>query len=153
MKKLIILLSAIVVAAFCAWVNQVWFGLGVTGMNKPVFLGLYIITFVFFIGISAGGIAVASLSHLAGIEKFKSVSRVAEVVAIISLVLAMLAIVLDLGRPERMLNLFIYPQLNSPLIWDVLVINIYLVLCAAMLYFSIKGKEKLLKAFAFISIP
>jgi molybdopterin-containing oxidoreductase family membrane subunit len=153
MKKLIIMLLTIVAVAFCAWAYQLQFGLGVTGMNKPVFWGMYIVTFVFFIGISAGGIAVASLSHLAGIEKFKPVSKVAEVVAIISLILAMIAIVFDLGRPDRMLHLFIYPQFNSPLIWDVFVINIYLVLCVAMLYFGIKGKTKLLKTVAVISIP
>jgi len=152
-KKLLILLLAIVGIAFCAWLYQLKFGLGVTGMNKPVFWGMYIVTFIFFIGISAGGIAVASLSHLAGIEKFKPVSLVAEMVAIISLILAMLAIVFDLGRPERIWHLFIYPQFNSPLIWDVFVINIYLVLCVAMLYFGIKGKTKLLKIFAIISIP
>lgn len=153
MKKLLTLLVIIGAAAFCAWLYQLYMGLGVTGMNKPVFWGLYIVTFVFFIGISAGGIAVAALSHLAGIEKFKPISRVAEVVAIISLILAMIGILFDLGRPERLLNLFIYPQLNSPLIWDVMVINIYLVLCVAMLYFSIKGNKKLLKTCAIISIP
>ena len=153
MKKILTLLLAIIAVAFCAWVYQLQFGLGVTGMNKPVYWGFYIVTFVFFIGISAGGIAVASLSHLAGIEKFKPISRVAEVVAIISLLLAMLGIVFDLGRPDRLLNLFIYPQMNSPLIWDVFVINIYLVLCVAMLYFGIKGKAKLLKSVAIISIP
>lgn len=153
MKRLIILLLAVIAFALCAWVYQLQNGLEVTGMNKPVFWGLYIITFVFFIGVSAGGIAVASLSHLAGIEKFKPISRVAEVVAIISLILAMIGIIFDLGRPDRMWHLFAYPQFNSPLIWDVFVINIYLVLCVAMLYFSIKGMEKLLKAFAFVSIP
>lgn len=153
MKKIITLLLAIVALAFCAWAYQLRFGLGVTGMNKPVFWGMYIVTFIFFIGISAGGIAVASLSHLAGVEKFKPVSRVAEMVAIISLILAMMAIVFDLGRPDRVLHLFMYPQFNSPIIWDVSVINIYLVLCLSMLYFGIKGKIKLLKTFAFISIP
>lgn len=153
MKKLMTLLLAIIAFAFFAWIYQLWFGLGVTGMNKPVFWGIYIVTFVFFIGVSAGGIAVASLSHLAGIEKFKPISRVAEVVAIISLILAMLGILFDLGRPDRLLHLFIYPQANSPLIWDVFVINIYLVLCVAMLYLGITGKQKLLKTLAFISIP
>ena len=153
MKILITLLVAIMSLAFFAWVYQLQFGLGVTGMNKQVFWGLYIVTFVFLIGVSAGGIAVASLSHLAGIEKFKPIARVAEVVAIISLVLAMLGIVFDLGRPERMLNLFIHPQFISPLTWDVFVLNIYLVLCVAMLYLGIKGKTKQLKVVAMLSIP
>src|SRR3990167_10292811 len=153
MKKTLIFLLIVVGVAFIGWLCQLQIGLAVTGMNKPVFWGIYIVTFVFFIGISAGGIAVAALSHLAGIEKFKPISRIAEVVAIISLILAMVAILFDLGRPERLLHLFIYPQFNSPLIWDVFIINIYLVLCVAMFYSSIKGKVKLLKTFAYISIP
>jgi len=156
MKRLLALsalLTVVMAFALYTWVYQLQNGLGVTGMNKPVFWGLYIVTFVFFIGVSAGGIAVAALSHLAGIEKFKPISRVAEVVAIICLVLAMIGIVFDLGRPDRMLNIFIYPQRTSPLTWDVFVINIYLVFCVAMLFLSIIGKEKLLKIFAFLSIP
>jgi len=154
MKKILIpLLLAVMGLALFAWIHQLQTGLAVTGMNKPAFWGIYIVTFVFFIGASAGGIAVAALSHLAGIEKFKPISRVAEVVAIISLVLAMLGIMFDLGRPDRMLNLFLHPQMTSPLTWDVIVINIYFVLCLAMLYFSIKGNTKLVKIFACISIP
>ena len=120
MKKLIIiLLLALMVVGFYAWLYQLNYGLGVTGMNLPVFWGIYIVTFVFFIGVSAGGIAVASLSHLLEIEKFKPISMVAEIVAVISLILAMIMIFLDLGRPDRILNLFIYFKLDSPLVWDV----------------------------------
>jgi len=153
MKKLVLLLVVVMAFAGLGWLYQLQAGLGVTGMNKPVFWGLYIVTFVFFIGVSAGGIAAASLSHLAGIEKFKPIARLAEIVAIISLVLAMLAIVFDLGRPERLLNLFIHPQFISPLTWDVFVLNIYLVLCVAMLFLGIKEKAKQLKVVAMLSIP
>ena len=154
MKKMLIPLLILVMAlAFFAWAHQLKQGLAVTGMNKPAFWGIYIVTFVFFIGASAGGIAIAALSHLTGIEKFKPISRVAEIVAIISLVLAMLGIMFDLGRPDRLLHLFIYPQASSPLTWDVFVITIYFVLCAAMLFFSIRGNKKMLKVFAYASIP
>ena len=141
------------VVGFYAWLYQLNYGLGVTGMNLPVFWGIYIVTFVFFIGVSAGGIAVASLSHLLEIEKFKPISMVAEIVAVISLILAMIMIFLDLGRPDRILNLFIYFKLDSPLVWDVFVINIYLILCLGMLFFSIINKMHLVKIFAVISIP
>ncbi|MDD5686534.1 MAG: polysulfide reductase NrfD [Elusimicrobia bacterium] len=136
-----------------AYIHQLTYGLGVTGMNKPVFWGLYIVNFVFFIGVSAGGIAVASLCHLAGMEKYKPIGRITEVVAIISLVLAIVTIVLDLGRADRLLNVILYPQITSPLTWDVAVINIYLVLCLALLISDIVGFHKLTKIFAYISVP
>jgi len=152
-KLLLVLLLVIMGWAFYAWVTQLSSGLGVTGMNKPVLWGLYIVSFVFCIGISAGGIAVASLCHLAGIEKYKPISRITELVAIISLIIAMAAILLDLGRPDRLLNIFIYPQLTSPLTWDVVVINIYLVLCLVLLWADLTGKHNIARTFAYISIP
>lgn len=146
-------LMAILAIGVLTWGYQLKDGLAVTGMNKPAFWGIYIVTFVFFIGVSAGGIAVAALSHLAGIQRFKPIARVAEVVAIISLALAMLGIIFDLGRPDRMLHLFLYPQFTSPLTWDVMVINTYFALCAGMLYFSLKHKAKAVKILAIVSIP
>lgn len=152
-KLLIVLLLGVMGWAFYAYINQLIYGLGVTGMNRPMFWGLYIVNFVFLIGVSAGGIAVASLSHLGGIEKFKPVGRIAELVAIISLILAMLSILFDLGRPDRLLNLFIFAKPLSPLVWDVIVINIYLVLCVLLLWSSLKNKPNIAKIFAYISIP
>ena len=152
-KLLMVVFLGVMGWALYAYIHQLTYGLGVTGMNRPVFCGLYIVSFVFLIGVSAGGIAIASLSHLAGIEKYKDVGKIAEIVAIISLILAMISIVFDLGRPERLLNLFIYAQPISPLIWDIVVINIYLVLCIALLWSSLKNKPKLAKVFAYISIP
>ena len=152
-KLLMVLLLGIMSWALYAYIHQLVYGLGVTGMNNSVRWGVYIVNFVFLIGTSAGGIAVASLSHLAGIEKYKPVGRIAEVVAIISLILAMISIILDLGRPDRLLNVFIYARPISPLFWDILIINIYLVLCLVLLWSSLKNKPKLAKIFAYISIP
>jgi len=152
-KLLMVVLLCVMGWALYTYIYQLTYGLGVTGMNRPVFWGLYIVSFVFLIGVSAGGIAIASLSHLAGIEKYKPVGRIAEIVAIISLVLAMISILFDLGRPDRLLNLFIYAQPISPLIWDIVVINIYLVLCLALLWSSLKNNPKLAKIFAYVSIP
>ncbi len=146
-------LLAIVALAVYAYVNQLIHGLGVTGMNRPVFWGIYIVTFVFLIGVSAGGIAVASLAHLAGVEKYKSIGRIAEVTAIISLILAMISIFIDLGRPERVLNIIAYMHPLSPLMWDFSILTIYLVLCTLLLWTSLKDKPRLTKIFAYISIP
>src|SRR3972149_2014648 len=77
--------------ALVAWwlwnlVTRQWaFGLGVTGMNTPTYWGIYIVNFVFFIGLSAGGILVASMVHALGLERFRPVRRIAQALAIISL--------------------------------------------------------------------
>ncbi|MCM8832345.1 MAG: polysulfide reductase NrfD [Candidatus Omnitrophica bacterium] len=152
-KILLIFLIGIIGWAFYAYIHQIIYGLGVTAMNSPVFWGIYIVNFVFLSGISVGGIAVASLSLLTGIEKYKSIGQIGGITAIVSLILAMISILFDLGRPDRALNLIIYIHPLSPLLWDFIVLNIYLILCVLLLWSSIKNKQKLLKIFAYISIP
>lgn len=111
-------------------------GLGVTGLNKPVFWGLYIANFIFWVGLSAGGIAVSALVHLMDKKDMKPVAIMAEIMAASFLVIAAMFIIMDLGRPTYMYKLFQHPHFSSPLLWDVTVINSYLFLCLALLYFS-----------------
>jgi molybdopterin-containing oxidoreductase family membrane subunit len=122
------------------YVGQQWrIGLWVTGMNTPAYWGLYIVNFVLFIGLSAGGILVAALVHAIGIERFRPVARIAEILAISCLILATIFIMLDLGRPDRFYHLLLYGRLGSPLVWDVLVISIYLAISMALGYFSTRA--------------
>lgn len=125
--------------ALFAYIRQLWFGLEVTGMNTPTYWGFYIVNFVFFIGLSAGGIIVASLVHAFGIRRFRSVARIAELMSISCLILATIFITLDLGRPDRLYHLLIYPRFESPLVWDVIVIVLYLLVGMAYGYFGTRA--------------
>ncbi|MDR7522893.1 MAG: NrfD/PsrC family molybdoenzyme membrane anchor subunit [Armatimonadota bacterium] len=130
-------LATVVLAAGYAYITrQLAFGLGVTGLNTQVTWGLYIVNFVYFIGLSAGGIIVAALAHAAGVRRLEPVGRIAELGAISCLVLATIFITLDLGRPERLWHLLIYGRPGSPLTWDVIVIILYLLTALALGYFS-----------------
>lgn len=115
-------------------------GLGVTGLNKPVFWGLYVANFIFSVGLSAGGIAVSALVHILNKEEMKPVAIIAEMLSISFLILAALFIVLDLGQPTRLFYVFRNANFASPLLWDVVVINSYLILCAALLFFSARAQ-------------
>jgi len=115
-------------------------GLGVTGLNKPVFWGLYIANFIFCVGLSAGGIAVSALVHIMNKEEMKPVAVIAEILSVSFLILAALFIVLDLGQPTRLFYVIRNPNFSSPLLWDVTVINSYLVLCFALLFFSARAQ-------------
>jgi len=118
-------------------------GLGVTGLNRPVFWGLYIANFIFCVGLSAGGIAVSALVHLLDKKEMKPVAIMSEILAASLLILAATFIVMDLGRPLYMFNLFLHPNIESPLLWDVSVISCYMILCLALLYFS--ARQQLLR--------
>lgn len=115
-------------------------GLGVTGLNKPVFWGLYIANFIFCVGLSAGGIAVSALVHLLDRQDMKPVAMMAEVLATSFLLLAAGFIIMDLGQPTRFFFVFVSPNFSSPLLWDVTVITTYLILCLALLYFSARAE-------------
>lgn len=107
------------------WIIQIWNGLGVTGMNQPVTWGFYIVNFVFFIGISHAGTLISAILRLSKAEWRRPITRMAEVITAIVLAIGGLHPILDLGRPDRMLNLFSAGRLQSPLLWDVTSITAY----------------------------
>lgn len=126
--------------ALFIWADrQLQTGLGVTGMNQPTYWGAYIVNFVFFVGLSAGGIVVSSLVHALRMERYRAVARIAEVIAIACILMAGLFISLDVGRPDRLWHLVAYGRWQSPLIWDVLIINAYLLMALALGYFSTRA--------------
>ena len=97
-------------------------------MRDNVIWGLYIISFMFFVGLSAGGLIVASAGRLFGIDRFAPIVRLAVLEATVTIATAALLIIPDLGHVRRIYNLFIHAHWLSPMIWDVTVILIYLVL-------------------------
>lgn len=128
-----ILLTIIVFALFL-FIRQLYFGLGVTGMNQPVTWGFYIINFVFFIGISHAGTLISAILRLSQAEWRRPITRMAEVITAIVLAIGAFHPLIDLGRPDRMLNIFTAGRLQSPLLWDVTSISAYFTASTIYLY-------------------
>lgn len=122
---LTVLLAIIGWAAF-SWVWQVSFGLGVTGMNRSVFWGIYITNFVFFIGVSHAGTLISAILRITKAEWRRPITRMAEVITVAVLFFGVANVFFDLGRPDRMLNIIRHPNFRSPLIWDICSVTIYL---------------------------
>lgn len=122
------ILAAFALAGAGAWIYQLSNGLIVTGMRNVVSWGLYITSFMFFVGLSAGGLIVSSSATVFNIPAFKAVAKPAVLLSVVCILVAGLFIIVDLGSPERILYLLMYPQFQSPLTWDVIVITIYLVI-------------------------
>jgi molybdopterin-containing oxidoreductase family membrane subunit len=133
--------------ALLAWSGYSWYlqlskGLTVTGMGDipgGAPYGIYIANFIFFIGISHAGIAISSVVRLMNLERYKSVARMAELVTVVSLPMAVLSIILDMGRPDRILNIFAFGRLQSPLLWDMIAVTIYFVSSLLYLYLSMRS--------------
>jgi molybdopterin-containing oxidoreductase family membrane subunit len=132
--KLVFVLVGIILFGVFAWILQLRRGLGITGLNHPVFWGFYITNFVFFIGISHAGTLISAILRLARAEWRRAITRSAEVITVLVLFFGVFNIVTDLGRPDRMFKVFTNGKLNSPLLWDVLSISVYLTASAIYLY-------------------
>lgn len=128
------ILVAIILWAIYAYQFQYREGLGVTGLARPIFWGVYITNFVFFIGISHAGTLISAILRLAKAEWRRSITRSAEVITVLVLFFGVGNILMDLGRPDRMLNIIQYSQFRSPLLWDVSSITIYLTASSIYLY-------------------
>jgi len=116
------------------WIIQIKRGLGVTGMRDYVSWGMYIANFVFFVAVSLIGFLISSALHLLKISWSKPISRVAEQIAIAAVALAGIIIVMDMGRPDRFLNIFLHGRFASPIIWDVTVVTTYLAISVLLFY-------------------
>ena len=105
---------------------QIRNGLGVTGMNQPVTWGFYIVNFVFFIGISHAGTLISAILRVTHAGWRTPVTRMAEFITVVALSVGGLFPLIDMGRPERVLNLIKYGRWSSPITWDILAISTYL---------------------------
>jgi molybdopterin-containing oxidoreductase family membrane subunit len=128
-----ILIMFIIVGVW-GWIIQIRTGLGVTGMRDYVSWGMYIANFVFFVAVSLIGFLISSALTLLKINWAKPISRVAEQVAIAAVAMAGLIIIMDMGRPDRFLNIFLHGRFASPIIWDVTVVTTYLAISVLLFY-------------------
>jgi len=117
--------------AFGYMVNQ---GLGVTGLNRPVMWGFFIVNFVFWIGISHAGIMISAILRLTSAEWRRPVTRAAEVMTVFSLMAAMHTPLFHVGRPWRDFWVFpydfargVWPNIRSPFVWDPSAVGTYLI--------------------------
>lgn len=139
--------GAAVVWFFLAWGWQLKYGLSVTGLadwgtTGGIPWGIYIGSFIWWVGISHGGILISASVRLFKMHVFYPVARLAELLTIGALSIAGLFIILDLGRPDRMvtsvLKNYTTTVQTSPLIWDVTVITLYFVLTATYLLLTLR---------------
>ncbi|MBA3405555.1 MAG: polysulfide reductase NrfD, partial [Gemmatimonadaceae bacterium] len=124
-----------------AWIYQIYSGLGVAGYNPPVMWGVYIITFVFWVGIGHAGTLISAILYLFRAGFRTTIYRCAEAMTVFAVMTAGLFPILHLGRPWKFFWLipypnfrYIWPNFKSPLVWDVFAILTYLTVSSTFLY-------------------
>lgn len=139
-KPAAIVLAVLTAAGVAAWIYQLIGGLGVTGMNNGSSWGIYTICFMFFVGLSAGGLIVASSASVFRIAKFKAVAVPAVILSTVCICLAGMFVLIDLGGIHRVWRMLTGPNFTSPLLWDMVVITCYLVINVLYLRFMCSSK-------------
>lgn len=128
-------------AGVVCWAVQLSGGMVQTGMRNLDSWGLYITNFMFFVGLSAGGLIISSVPKAFGMEGFGGISKVAVWTSICCTVLAIGFVVVDLGQPLRLWELFAYSNLGSPLMWDIIVLGTYLILSIVYLWAQLQAEK------------
>jgi len=113
-------------------------GLSVTNLSSFVPWGAWVAFYIFFVGLSAGAFLLSTLIFVFGMEQYERVGRYALFTALICMVVALMFILLDLGRMDRAFNAMAYWNVMSILSWEVRFYLIYMVLLATELWFAMR---------------
>src|SRR5574341_521496 len=119
----LILVSLAVAAAYVVQLVQ---GLKVTAMREYVSWGVYMTNFVFFIGVSHAGTLISAILRVTNAEWRRSITRMAEAITVFALAIGAPMVIIDMGRPDRVLNVITHGRLSSPILWDVCSIATYM---------------------------
>ena len=133
-------LSVLGIGAMC-FIYQVYTGLGVAGYSHPVFWGVYITNFVFWVGIAHSGTLISAILFLFRARFRMSIYRISEAMTVFAVATAGLFPIIHLGRPWNFYWLLPYPNqrelwinFKSPLIWDVFAVSTYAIVSVLFFY-------------------
>ena len=124
----VLILLGIIGFGFVQYLKQFQYGLGITGMSRDVSWALYIGQLTYLVGVAASAVMVVLPYYLHNHKVFGKVTILGEFIAVPAVIICILSVVVDLGRPDRVFNVLLHPTPNSILFWDVVVLNVYMLL-------------------------
>lgn len=152
-------LSALVLMGGLLFSNQLQNGLGVTGMGRDLPWGIYIAQTAFMVGVAASAVMVVLPYYLHDYKAFASITLLGEFIAIPAVIVSGLFIVVDMGRPDRLMNLFVHPTAGSPIFWDSVALAGYLLLNLVIAWTAMRAHverippPRWIKPLIYLSIP
>ena len=128
-------------AAGAVWVYQVYKGLGIAGYSHPIFWGVYIVTFVFWVGIAHAGTLISAILYLFRAKWRNAINRSAEAMTVFAVLTAAQFLGIHVGRIWKSYFILPYPNqrglwvnFKSPLVWDTFAISTYGTISALFLF-------------------
>jgi molybdopterin-containing oxidoreductase family membrane subunit len=158
------LLLALILTGGAAYASQFSTGLVLTGMRDQVSWGFYIGNFTFLVGVAAAAVVLVIPAYIYHWKPIREIVIFGELLAISAIVMCMLFVTVDIGRPDRLWHMMPpFGRLNFPssiLAWDMLVLNVYfvinLVVVVHILYRGFCGRpysKRLVVPLVLLSIP
>jgi Ni/Fe-hydrogenase subunit HybB-like protein len=155
----IVFLLAIIGVGFGCWLYQLNVGLGITGMGRDISWGVYIAQFTYLVGVAASAVMIVIPLYLHNYRKYGKIIVFGEFLAIAAVTMCLLFIIVDIGQPQRMLNVVLHPTPGSILFWDMIVLSGYLLINIIVGYNCLLAEARKmphpgwLKPFIYLSIP
>lgn len=135
-------LLVLIGAGFGAYLVQYDQGLTLTGLNRDVSWGLYIAQLTFLVGVAASAVMLVLPYYLHHYKDFGRITILGEFLAVTAVLMCMLFVTVDLGKPERVLNVFLHPTPNSVMFWDVNVLSGYMILNLIIGWVTLQAERK-----------
>jgi len=157
-------LVVLIVSGLAAYAGQVSTGLILTSMRDPVSWGFYIGNFTFLVGVAAAAVVLVIPAYVYNWKPIREIVIVGELLAVSAIVMCMLFVMVDIGRPDRFWHLVPpWGHLNLPssiLAWDAVVLNAYFlvnfVVVTHILYRAFLGQpyeKRVVVPLVLLSIP
>lgn len=128
---------------FLPWAYQIYAGQGVTGLNAPIFWGLYLVNFIYWVGIAHAGTLISAMLYITQTPWRRAIARGAETMTFFALFLVTLFIFIHMGRPWNFYWTMPYPtqreiwtSFTSPITFDVFAIGTYTTSSIVFLFFG-----------------
>lgn len=138
LAALLLALAVVIAPGVLGYLWQLREGLGVTGLQQPVFWGVYTVNFVFFIGIAHAGTLISAVLRLLWATWQRPIVRIAEATTVIMLLLGTAQLLIDVGRPLRAPWFMLWHgRFESPLLWDMTCLLAYLYASVLYLYVTL----------------
>ncbi|MCJ7819333.1 MAG: polysulfide reductase NrfD [Syntrophales bacterium] len=156
---LLAILAGLFALGFLFYLKQLNFGLGITGLSRDVSWGFYVAQFTYLVGVAASAVMVVLPYYLHNYKAFGRVTILGEFLAVAAVTMCITFITVDLGRPDRILNVLKYPTPGSVLFWDMIVLNGYLLLNIVIGWNVLECERhsiappKWIKVLSYVSIP
>ena len=148
-------LGIFVALAALSWVQLLSHGGEVLAMRDTNPWGLWFVNYMYYVGLSAGGLVVYASVHLFGAEQYRPLARFAVLQAGVLVMLALLGLLSDMERPWRAVWFMLTPNPTAPFVYTGSAAGIYMLICFADLWVMITGKggEKLAHRMTLIALP